>query len=246
MTQSKLLFRAALTMIATALTASFATSAAHAYPHTFQAESFTASVGNHSSITIENDPHLLVISWSRENGTRRYIFNWAEEKLMMESSEGVTTIEAKTKSKLLVPVLKKMLDLAAYTEVPQRFTWSNGGSQVLNKKLQPIVERLKIIVKKYDQNAADEANCIVYQKEADNENGLQFRISAGIQNDLGDAASLVNTAWVRGGYALVLVPAPDLSLEAGPAVVLQNPEGKDETFPIDSVYGSMACRPALY
>ncbi len=205
-------------------------------------DSYTAAIGNHDSINIDNDAHLLSIS--RSGTSTRYILNWETQIILFQKNEATEYLNAEDPRHL--ELLKKMRDLAAYTAVPQRFTWGVFGSAPLNKDLQKVIDKLSnfITAQVGDEGEGQgraEANCIL----ANAATAEKISISAGIVGVLDSLKQPADVAWVRGGYELVTVPAPELSLDEGQASVLKNSEQFDETFAISSKVSSFACRPAL-
>ena len=214
--------------------------ASDAVPTAAEALSYQAFIGNHDSVTVTAlDTRLKVVN-NRSSSQTIYTLVWADESIELKSGDAHLVLKPSAED--YVETLIKIRDLVAYTSIPQRFSWGPQGASSLNLDLKKTSDKIDALLSKYRDF---ESNCIVY---AENGNS-QLAVSVGIFGDLGFMSHQLRQAWVKAGYELVLVPAPNLSLDQGLPSLFSQSEGGDANFDLGEAgarVASMACRPLYF
>lgn len=119
----------------------FSPSSAFAYKElpVAPSESFEAMVDGQAVIQVENDPQLLVIRWSRSTQAARYILNWADEKIFIESSGSLVSLDGGTP--FFLANLQMIYELASEAEAETDARGSHHG--------KALVERIKRLLEKH-------------------------------------------------------------------------------------------------
>lgn len=231
--------------LAPLLFASLVSFAGTSWAHGSQAETwdkqskfYQAGVGNHGMIKVETDENWVLVASLEGDQKTVYRLDWKSSQIDIFVGEDKQSLAPGDQD--YADTLTLMRDLTAYTTVPQRYTWDASGVEALNLPLSETTAKLDGLLHKFKGFSP---NCVVYSQNS----GIRLELSVGTYTDLGSLSEQIGGAWVRGGYELVLAPAPNFGWNGGEASVIGDTEGQDASFDLrGKTAGAIACRPAIY